>query len=176
MTKTQGKLGTLAPIDEQNLRAAMDAATASARSGEGPFGAVVAGPDGMVVMTQQAETIATQDHTRHAEAVLASRFCRAHYDDPAFRAGSTLYSSMEPCAMCMFAMFKAGIGRLVYGLSAERLYSAYAIFSTWPRTTITSHECVRYMSTPMVVQGPFFEDEGLRIVDESFRTCPACRG
>lgn len=77
--------------------------------------------------------------------------------------------------MCMFAMFKAGIGRLVFGLSAERLYSAYAIFSTWPRTTITSHECVRYMSTPMVVQGPFFEDEGLRIVDESFRTCPACR-
>ena len=137
---------------------------------------MVAGPDGVVIMTQHAQTIATRDHTRHAEAVLASRFCHACYDDPAFRAGSTLYSSMEPCAMCMFAMFKAGIGRLVYGLSAERLYAAHAIFSTWPRTTLTSRECVRHMSAPMAVLGPYFEDEGLRIVEESFRTCPACRG
>jgi tRNA(Arg) A34 adenosine deaminase TadA len=166
----------LSSVDERNLRASMDAATASVRSGEGPFGAVVAGPDGVIVMIQYAETLASRDHTRHAESVLASRFCHAYYDDPAFRAGSTLYSSMEPCAMCMFAMFKAGIGRLVYGLSAERLYSAHAIYATWPRTTITSRECARHMSTPMIVQGPYFEDEGLRIVDESFKRCPTCQG
>ncbi|WP_285905370.1 nucleoside deaminase [Pseudodesulfovibrio pelocollis] len=176
MTHTHDTSGPLSPVDERNLRAAMDAARASALSGEGPFGAVVAGPDGVAVMTQMAETLAMRDHTRHAEAVLASRFCHAYYDDPAFRAGATLYSSMEPCAMCLFTMFKAGIGRLVYGLSAERLYSAHEIFSTWPRTTIASRECVRHMSTPMIVQGPYFEDEGLRIVDESFRRCPACRG
>lgn len=78
--------------------------------------------------------------------------------------------------MCLFTMFKAGIGRLVFGLGAERLYAAYEIFSTWPRTLLSSHECARHMSTPMIVQGPYFEDEGLRIVDESFKRCPACRG
>ncbi|MUM76620.1 hypothetical protein GKC30_03115 [Pseudodesulfovibrio sp. F-1] len=166
----------LSSADRRNLKAALDAAWASALSGEGPFGAVVAGPDGVVVMTQQAEAIGARDRTRHVEAVLASRFCHAYYDDPEFRAGSTLYSSVEPCAMCMFAMFKAGIGRLVFGLSAERLYSAHAVSATWPRIFLTSRECARYMSTPMVVQGPYFEDEGLRIVDESFKRCPACRG
>lgn len=157
----------LSPVDERNLKAAMDVARAAIASGEGPFGAVVAGPDGTVLMTQRNETLAARDHTRHAEALLASRFCRAYYDQPEFRAGSTLYSSMEPCAMCMFTMFKAGIGRLVFGLGAERMYSAHPALASMPRTTISSHECARRMSVPMVVLGPHMEDEAMRLMDEA---------
>lgn len=176
MTRTHDVSGLLSPVDERNLRAAMDTARAAIIAGEGPFGAVVAGPDGAIVMTQQNETLTLRDHTRHAEAVLASRFCRAYYDEPDFLAGATLYSSVEPCAMCMFTMFKAGIGRLVYGLSAERMYSAHAAFAALPRTTITSRECARRMNRPMLVLGPYFEDEGLRLLDEAFRRFTERRG
>ncbi|MFH1914284.1 MAG: nucleoside deaminase [Pseudomonadota bacterium] len=176
MTNAHDTSGPLSAVDERNLKAAMDSARAAILAGEGPFGAVVAGPEGTIVMTQHNETLTARDHTRHAEAVLASRFCRAYYDQPEFRAGSTLYSSMEPCAMCMFTMFKAGIGRLVYGLSAERMYSAHATFATLPRTTITSRECAQRMNRPMLVLGPYFEDEGLQLWDEAFRRFTERRG
>ncbi|MGE4470483.1 MAG: nucleoside deaminase [Desulfovibrio sp.] len=109
--------GSLSERDLENLRLAIAITRTSIQSGEGPFGAVMADPDGAVVMTQENTALAMRDHTKHAESLLASKFCHEYYDDPRFRAASTLYSSMEPCAMCMFTMFKAGIGRVVYGLS-----------------------------------------------------------
>jgi len=50
MTETHDTSGSLSPVDERNLRAAMDAARSSVRSGEGPFGADVAGPDGLPIL------------------------------------------------------------------------------------------------------------------------------
>jgi tRNA(Arg) A34 adenosine deaminase TadA len=158
--------GPLSERDLENLRLAIAITRTSIQSGEGPFGAVMADPDGAVVMTQENTALAMRDHTKHAESLLASRFCHEYYDDPRFRAASTLYSSMEPCAMCMFTMFKAGIGRVVYGLSADRLYAVASRYGTWPRTLISSHECARLMSTPMTVQGPHLEDEAGAVLQE----------
>lgn len=159
----------LSEIDLGNLRAALDAAREAVEAGEGPFGAVVAGPDGAILMAQGNATLALRDNTRHAESLLASRFCNAYFDDPELRWRSTLYSSMEPCAMCMFTMFKAGIGRVVYGLSADRLYDLFNRYGAWPRTNISSRDCARLMSTPMAVEGPFLEDEAAGIVESCFR-------
>lgn len=156
----------LSESDLDNLRQAIEITKASVLAGEGPFGAVLADPDGSIIMTQKNTALAMRDHTKHAESLLASRFCHEYYDDPAFRAASTLYSSMEPCAMCMFTMFKAGIGRVVYGLSADRLYEAANKYGAWPRTLISSHECARLMSTPMIVEGPHLEDEAEEILDQ----------
>ncbi|WP_419786618.1 nucleoside deaminase [Pseudodesulfovibrio sp.] len=169
----QEKGGSLSPVDLANLRQAIAITRKSVQKGEGPFGAVIAGPDGAVVMTQENTAYAMRDHTKHAESLLASRFCHKYYDDPSFRAASTLYSSMEPCAMCMFTMFKAGIGRVVYALSADRLYEAANRYGEWPRTLISSHECARLMNKPMVVEGPFIEDEAGAILEEMQRKIEA---
>jgi tRNA(Arg) A34 adenosine deaminase TadA len=171
----QSNIPPLSASDVDNLRQAMEITRISVQSGEGPFGAVIAGPDSAVIMTQENTALAMRDHTKHAESLLASRFCHKYYNDPAFRAASTLYSSMEPCAMCMFTMFKAGIGRVVYGLSADRLYAVANRYGTWPRTLISSHDCALLMSTPMIVQGPHLEDEAEAILQEMQKMIEARR-
>ena len=110
-----------------------------------------------------------------AESMLASRFCQAYYKHPEFRSKCTLYSSMEPCAMCMYTMFSAGIGRVVYGLSADRLYELFDQYGSWPRTLLSSHQAASYMSSPMIVVGPHLEDEAAAIVDNALKMYEAKR-
>ena len=159
-------VGFLSEKDLANLREALTVTREAVTAGEGPFGAVIAGPDGEILMRQTNATVQLRDHTRHAETYLASQFCNRYYDSPEFRRGSTLYSSMEPCAMCMFTLFAAGIGRVLYGLSADRLYDLCNQAGVWPRTHISAHECTQLMSIPMVVEGPFLEEEAASIVQE----------
>src|SRR5665213_2082533 len=59
------------------------------------------------------------DMTAHAERLLATAACKAY--EPEELADCTIYASAEPCAMCAGAIYWAGIGRVVYGLSEERL-------------------------------------------------------
>ena len=60
-----------------------------------------------------------RDMTAHAERLLATLASRTL--DTQTLAQSTLYTSAEPCAMCAGAIYWAGIGRVVYGLSERRL-------------------------------------------------------
>jgi len=165
----------LSSMDLENLKAAMEVTRAGVKAGESPFGAVVAGPDGSILMTQYNVSVSTHDQTKHAESMLASRFCQAYYKHPEFRSKCTLYSSMEPCAMCMYTMFSAGIGRVVYGLSADRLYELFDQYGSWPRTLLSSHQAASYMSSPMIVVGPHLEDEAAAIVDNALKMYEAKR-
>jgi len=55
----------------------------------------------------------------HAEAVLA-RTADMNFP-PAYLANCTLYTTVEPCAMCAGTLYWANIGRLVYGMDESRL-------------------------------------------------------
>lgn len=99
------------------LRRSFDVARAAQAAGNHPFGAILVGPDGTILLKQGNGFAAGRDMTAHAERVLMTRASQAH--PPAFLAGCTMYTSAEPCAMCAGAAYWAGIGRVVYGL-AER--------------------------------------------------------
>ena len=101
------------------LRRCFDVARAAAAAGNHPFGAILVGPDGAVLMEQGNDFAAGRDMTAHAERVLMTRAARAY--PPASLAGCTLYTSAEPCAMCAGAAYWAGVGRVVYGLSEHDL-------------------------------------------------------
>jgi tRNA(Arg) A34 adenosine deaminase TadA len=73
----------------------------------------------------------------------------------------------------MYTMFSAGIGRVVYGLSAERLYGVFNQYGDWPRINLTSREAASYMSSPMKVEGPFLEDEAEVIVHKALQAFAA---
>ncbi len=103
------------------LRRTFALAAAARAAGSHPFAALLAGPDGAVLMEQQNAYLPNHDMTGHAERVLATRACQ-EFPSSLLRA-STLYSSAEPCAMCAGAIYWAGIGRLVYGLSEHELKS-----------------------------------------------------
>jgi tRNA(Arg) A34 adenosine deaminase TadA len=107
------------PTDESMLRRSFDVARRALSAGNHPFGAILVGPDGAVLLESENGYLPDRDMTAHAERLLATRASTTYRPD--FLASCTLYSSAEPCAMCAGAAYWAGIGRVVYGLSEARL-------------------------------------------------------
>jgi len=104
-----------------------------------------------------------RDRTAHAERLLASRAARAY--DLAFLKGCTLYTSAEPCAMCAGAMYWAGIGRLVYGLSEHRLRGITGNHPENPTLDLPCREVFKSGQRPTEVVGPLLEDEAAALHD-----------
>jgi succinyl-diaminopimelate desuccinylase len=104
---------------EAHLRRAFAVAQAARAAGCHPFGAVLIGPDGEELMEQQNAYLPEHDMTGHAERVLATR-ANKQFSSELLRQ-CTMYVSAEPCAMCAGAIYWAGIGRVVYGLSEHEL-------------------------------------------------------
>jgi tRNA(Arg) A34 adenosine deaminase TadA len=103
-----------AAADEAFMRMAIE----EARQADFPFGAVIV-RDGAVIARGRNLGRANDDPTAHGEMV-AIRRCLADHGSAALR-GSTLFTSGEPCAMCMGAILWTHIGRLVYAASVEQL-------------------------------------------------------
>jgi tRNA(Arg) A34 adenosine deaminase TadA len=77
----------------------------------GPFGAVVV-KDGAVVARGSNRVVRDGDPTAHAEVVAIREACRALGTH--VLCGCVLYSSCEPCPMCLAAIHWSRIGRVVY--------------------------------------------------------------
>lgn len=102
------------PEDEHFMRMAI----AEAAQADFPFGAVIV-RDREVLAKGRNLGKTTNDPTAHGEMVAIRRFVSVHA--AAELAGSTLYTSGEPCAMCMGAILWCGIGRLVFAASVDEL-------------------------------------------------------
>lgn len=98
------------------MREAIALATANVGVKGGPFGALIV-RDGEVVARGQNEVLSTNDPTAHAEIVTIRRACSLLKSFSL--AGCTLYSSCEPCPMCLAAMLWARVDRLVFGNTSE---------------------------------------------------------
>ena len=98
--------------DETFMRRALELARRAQAEGEVPVGAVVV-LDAKVVGEGWNRPIASNDPTAHAEiqAMRAAAGALKNYR----LAAATLYVTLEPCEMCLGAMFHARIARLVYG-------------------------------------------------------------
>jgi tRNA(adenine34) deaminase len=98
--------------DEMFMRRALELARRAEREGEVPIGAVVA-LNGDVIGEGWNRPIAAVDPTAHAEiqAMRAAAKKLGNYR----LAGAELYVTLEPCDMCVGAMFHARIARCLYG-------------------------------------------------------------
>jgi len=98
--------------DETFMRRALELAQHAGAEGEVPIGAVVV-REGKVVGEGWNRPIAASDPTAHAEiqAMRAAALALGNYR----LTGATLYVTLEPCEMCLGAMFHARIARAVYG-------------------------------------------------------------
>jgi tRNA(adenine34) deaminase len=106
--------GPDASADERFMRVAIE----EARQGDFPFGAVIV-RNGAVLAQGHNLGRTNNDSTAHGEMV-AIRRCLTEHGADALR-GSTLYTSGEPCAMCMGAILWSGVARLVYAASLSQL-------------------------------------------------------
>ena len=100
--------------NEMFMRQAIASSRESVRVGGGPFGAVIV-KDGEVVATGSNKVTLHIDPTAHAE-IMAIREAAAKLKTFDL-SGCVIYSSCEPCPMCLGAIYWAHIGKLYYGNS-----------------------------------------------------------
>jgi tRNA(Arg) A34 adenosine deaminase TadA len=98
--------------DRKFMRQAIDLSIENVRNGGGPFGAVIV-RNGEVVATGVNNVVPHCDPTAHAEVSAIRKACQKVGD---FKLdGCTIYTSCEPCPMCLSAIYWSGIERIFYG-------------------------------------------------------------
>jgi tRNA(adenine34) deaminase len=112
--------------DLEFMKSALDEARAAGSRGEVPIGAVVVLNE-EIVASAGNRTILDCDPTAHAEVVALRE--AAHKIGNHRLLGTTLYATIEPCAMCAGAMIQARISRLVYGADDPKAGAVRSCFS-----------------------------------------------
>jgi guanine deaminase len=105
-----------AHADNEWLARTIELATANVAVGGGPFGALIVRDGGLIAEGQNRVT-ATLDPTAHAEVVAIRAACIAVGDFSL--AGATLYTSCEPCPLCLSAALWARLDRVVYAADRD---------------------------------------------------------
>ena len=114
--------------------------------------AVVCGPDGSIFSSAVSEGVDSE-----AARLLATEACRSLKAD--VLADATIYSSAETWAMCAGAIYWAGIGRLVYGLSEARLRDITGNHPENPTLDLPCRAVFASGQRKIDVVGPLLEDE-----------------
>jgi len=105
-------------IDETWMWRAIHVAREAEKLGEVPVGAVLVDANGGILAATSNRTIKNNDPTAHAE-ILALRLAALRVGNYRLT-GTTMYSTIEPCAMCAGSLVNARVERLVYGAADER--------------------------------------------------------
>lgn len=109
----------MTPEAEAFLRRAIELAATARQSGNPPFGSLLVGPDGQIVAEDHNTSITDNDISAHPELKLAKWAAREL--EPSVAAGTTMYTSCQPCGMCTGAIERSGLGQVVYALSGDQL-------------------------------------------------------
>ncbi len=124
--------------DEQWMRRALELAARAEAEGEVPVGAVVVDAAGTIIGEGWNRPIAAHDPTAHAEiqALRAAAAAVGNYRLP----DTTLYVTLEPCAMCAGAMVHARVRRVVFGAADPRTGAAGSVFNLLQNSAL-NHQC-----------------------------------
>ena len=116
----------MALTDAQYMARALELARVAEAAGEVPVGAVIV-KDGAIVAEGWNRPIGSCDPTAHAEivALRAAGTALSTYR----LTDTTLYVTLEPCAMCAGAMVHARVQRLVFGATDPRAGAAGSVFN-----------------------------------------------
>jgi tRNA(adenine34) deaminase len=141
--------------DEKWMRLAIEAARGAGSADEVPIGACLVDAAGNLVAVAGNRTISTNDPTAHAE-ILVLREASAALGNYRLTE-TTVYSTIEPCAMCAGALVNARVRRLVYGAADERFGAVETVFDVCSnprlnhrleiRSGVLADECRELMRT-----------------------------
>ena len=101
--------------DDEMAALALAEAKAAGDRGEVPIGAVLVSPEGRVLAKNGNRILELKDPTAHAEMLVLRENAKALGNERLI--GTTLYVTLEPCAMCAGAISLARVARLVYAAS-----------------------------------------------------------
>ncbi|MBB3257519.1 tRNA(Arg) A34 adenosine deaminase TadA [Paraburkholderia bannensis] len=151
-----------APTHEQIVRHLRRAAAVGERAasfGHHPFGAILVGPDHETVLIEQGNV----DTINHAESVLA-RIAAMNFSAD-YLWDCTLYTSVEPCCMCAGTAYWANIGRVVFGMTEQRLLEATGNHAENPTMSVSSRYVFDHCQKRVDLIGPVadVEDDVMRV-------------
>jgi len=142
--------------DVRWMRDALQLAQKAEAEGEVPVGAVIV-KDGAIIGRGWNHPISAHDPTAHAEIVALRTAAQAVGN---YRlTGTTLYVTLEPCAMCMGAMVHARVQQLVFGAADPRTGAAGSVFNL-AQTDVLNHR--------LDVTGGVLADECGQLLKEFF--------
>jgi tRNA(Arg) A34 adenosine deaminase TadA len=100
-------------IDNEYMKKACHLAEYSIRQGGGPFGAIIIDKNGDIIDGGHNRVTIDNDPTQHAEIVAIRNVCKkvGTFD----LRGYSIYTSCEPCPMCLSAIYWARIDKIYYG-------------------------------------------------------------
>lgn len=165
MTETDDP--TASADDIALIRRSISLAETSRARGDHPFGALLAGPDGEVLLEAMNTCGTKGDRTGHAERNLMTEASLKY--DPDFLSRCTMYTSAEPCAMCAGSVYWAGVGRVVHGMSERALKD---LIGPDPENLTMDLPCRDIFAAgqrPVAVVGPVLSEESSK-VHEGFWT------
>jgi len=139
--------------DEALLRRCIEISWEARRSGNTPFGALLAGPDGTVLLEQGNIELTQRLCTGHAETALMAAASQKF--DRSFLWDCSLYTTVEPCAMCTGAVYWGNVGRIVYALDEHRLAELTGDSEVNPTLTLPCREVLDRGRKAITVEGPF---------------------
>jgi tRNA(Arg) A34 adenosine deaminase TadA len=148
-------------LDEKFLRQSFEVARRAHRHGNHPFGSILVSGLGAVLLEVENGFMPDRDMTGHAERLLATKASKQFAAN--VLSGCTVYSSAEPCAMCAGAIYWAGIGRVVYGLSEKRLKAMIGNHVENPTLDLPCRSVFAAGQRPVEVVGPLLEDEAAAV-------------
>ena len=136
--------------DNAYMRLALDEARAAASVGEVPVGAVLVSSGGQVIARAANAPIANHDPSAHAE-IRALRSGGAAVKNYRLQ-DTSLYVTLEPCAMCAGAISLARIGRLVIAAADQKGGAV------WHGPKFFKQPTCHW--APEIIQGPFGDIAG----------------
>ena len=146
-------LDARAKRDRHFMRIAIE----EARQADFPFGAVIT-VDDVVMARGRNSGSRLHDPTAHGEMVTIHRFLADH--GPEKLRGATLYTSGEPCPMCMGAILWCGIGRMVYAASIPLLAARMN------QIMIRSEDMAKHSFAPIAITGGVLEAEAMALFNQ----------
>ena len=138
-------------------------------AGHHPFGAILVAPDQTTVLLEQGNL----GTLHHAEATLLRAACDRYSAD--YLWGCTLYTTVEPCAMCAGTQYWANVGRLVYGVSERQLLALTGDHAENPTLDVPCRHIFDHGQKAIQVWGPIadavVEAEILALHRTFWRSC-----
>jgi tRNA(adenine34) deaminase len=114
--------------DSYFLHQAILQAQSAEAAGEVPVGAILVAADGLTILARgNNQVLRTSDPTAHAEIVALREGGLALHNYRLL--GTTLYTTLEPCAMCAGAILHARIARLVYAAADPKAGACGTVLS-----------------------------------------------
>lgn len=148
------------------MRAAIDKTRDGIAAGQSPFGSVIVRDNAIVVATHNTVWLTT-DPTAHAE-VNCIRAAAKAINNIVLK-GCTLYSTTEPCPMCLSAIHWAKIDRVVFGATIGDAANA-----GFAELFIDATEMVKMGRSPLIVESGLLQTECAALFDE-WKKAGKCR-